>query len=44
MISAPSCANAGIGLHVTEQGIDTYIMEGRTKFGMLSVCGIFSEY
>jgi DNA invertase Pin-like site-specific DNA recombinase len=27
----------GIGLHVTEQGIDTSTMEGRAMFGMLSV-------
>ncbi|WP_225321081.1 recombinase family protein [Streptomyces luteolifulvus] len=27
----------GIGLHVTGQGIDTAIMEGRAMFGMLSV-------
>jgi DNA invertase Pin-like site-specific DNA recombinase len=27
----------GIGLHVIEQGIDTVTMEGRARFGMLSV-------
>ena len=27
----------GVGLHVTEQGIDTTTAEGRAMFGMLSV-------
>ena len=27
----------GVGLHMTEQGIDTSTMEGRAMFGMLSV-------
>jgi DNA invertase Pin-like site-specific DNA recombinase len=33
----------GIGLHVTEQGIDTTTAEGRAMFGMLSVLAEFQR-